>query len=397
MKFSKTTNIIIPFFLIVCLFNTNNRADENQNEKILRGVWVSTVSNIDFPSKRGLSAEEMKNEADFMLDIIQSLGLNAVFLQVRPMGDAFYPSKIYPWSAFLSGKQGEAPDQQFDALAYWVEGAHQRGIQIHAWINPYRVTSGKITLDKLAINNPARLHPEWTFEHDGKIYLNPGLPEVRELVVSGIAEIVQNYNVDGIHIDDYFYPARKMTQDEETFRQYGGDFNNIEDWRRNNVDLLIQMIHQTIHQINPNVVWGVSPAGIWANQPDHPLGSQTRGNQTYFNLFADSRSWVKNEWVDYIIPQIYWHIGFKIADFKTLVDWWADVAEGTSTKLYIGMAIYRVNSKSKTPEWQTADEIKRQLDYIRTKKQVRGTVFFTMNDLKPGTPVYEMLIKFPFK
>ena len=394
MKTCKVTLLLLllfPFCLGACL-------PVLSAEKEFRAVWVSTVGNIDFPSKPGISVDQMKQEIDAYLDTAKSLGLNAIIFQTRPMGDAMYPSKIYPWSGFLTGKQGQAPAEGFDPLKYWVDGAHKREMQLHAWCNPYRVTSGsRIKLADLAPNNPAVLHPEWVFEKEGKLFLNPGIPEVRKLVTDGLVEIVSNYNVDGVHFDDYFYPARKMDEDAETFKKYGGDFTDIEEWRRNNVDLLVKEIHDAVKKANPKALWGISPAGIWANRGDdparaqHPQGSATRGNSTYYNLFADTKKWVKEGWIDYIVPQIYWHIGFEIADFKTLADWWNDVAAGTDVKLYIGMAAYRVDPNSKTEAWKNPDELIRQFDYLKTKKNVDGFVLFTMHDLKPGTAVSKAL------
>lgn len=372
--------------LVFCLSKPvagQNAVDQTQQ---VHGVWVSSVSNIDFPSKPGLSSDKMRSEADALLDRAVELRLNTIFLQVRPMGDAYYPSKIYPWSSFLSGEQGKAPDENFDALGYWVEGAHKRGIQLHAWVNPYRVTVGRKNLEDLAESNPARQHPEWTFKHGDRFYLNPGIPEVRDLVVRGMVEIVENYDVDGIHIDDYFYPERNIDEDKETFQKYGKDFDDIEDWRRYNVDLLIEAAGKAIHTARPNVVWGVSPAGIWANKSSNPLGSETRGNQCYYNLYADVRGWIKKEWIDYVVPQIYWHIGFEIADFKILTDWWSNVVKDTNVKLYVGMAAYRVDPNSKTEAWRDPDELTRQLEYLAQSPEVDGQVFFTAHSFKPGAP-----------
>lgn len=386
----KTTLLAV----VLCCVSSVLNAQESPKAQTLHGVWVSTVSNIDYPSKRGLSCDEMRQEADALLDRAVEMRFNAVFLQVRPMGDAFYPSKLYPWSGYLSGKQGKAPDGNFDALAYWVEGAHRRGIQLHAWVNPYRVTVGKLTLDDLADDNPAKMHPDWTFQHGDRIYLDPGKPEVREHVIAGMVEIVKNYDVDGVHIDDYFYPARNMKEDEATFAEYGKDFDNIEDWRRHNVDLLIKGASEAIHNAREGVVWGVSPAGIWANKSSNPLGSETRGNQCYYNLFADVRGWIKNEWIDYVVPQIYWHIGFEIADFKTLVDWWSDVVKDTNVKLYVGTAAYRVDPKSKTEAWRDPEELTRQLDYMKESPQVAGQVFFTAHSFAPGAPARDVVQKY---
>lgn len=387
------------FFAVVAsgvfAFGQNaNDAQKPSASQELRAVWVSTVGNIDYPTRKGLSQDELRREADVLLDRAAELGLNAIFLQVRPMGDAYYPSQIYPRSSFISGKQGVAPDGDFDALAYWVDGAHRRGLQLHAWVNPYRVTTGGAKLEDLAPTNPAVLHPEWTFEHGGKIFLDPGIPEVRDLVVAGMVEIVENYDVDGIHIDDYFYPARDLPADAATFEKYGAEFDNIEDWRRNNVNIFVQAANDAIHKARENCVWSVSPAGIWANKSSHPLGSETRGNQCYFNLFADVRGWIKNEWIDAVVPQIYWHIGFEIADYKTLVDWWSDVVSDTNVRLYIGTAAYRVDPKSKTEAWRSSDELIRQLEYARQKAEVRGHVFFTAKNLAPGKPAGDALQKY---
>jgi len=368
----------------------------------LRGVWVTTVSNGDFPTQQDLSVEQMKRQADAYLDTAQSLGFNAIFFQSRPMGDAMYPSKIYPWSHFLTGTQGQAPANGFDPLRYWIDGAHKRGMQLHAWCNPSRVTHGSTTKDDLDPNNPAVLHPEWTFEKVNLLYLDPGIPEVRQLVISGLVEIVTNYeDIDGIHFDDYFYPARSTDEDAETFEKYGGDFMHIEDWRRNNINLLVKEINEAMKKANPKVRWGISPAGIWANQGDdpaqaqHPEGSATRGNSTYYAYYADTKKWVKEGWIDYIVPQIYWHIGFEIADFKTLVDWWSDVAEGTNVKLYIGMAAYRVGSNPRTTEaWNTPAELIRQLDYLKTKPNVDGFVMFTMRNFNRGTSVNRAMLEY---
>lgn len=385
MSFIKNVAFTAALALVSGVLTASSLLAKDESTQI-HGVWVSTVSNIDYPSKPGISAEQLRAEADAFLDRAVELRLNLIVLQVRPMGDAYYQSDIYPQSSFISGEQGKAPDENFDALAYWVEGAHKRGLQLHAWVNPYRVTVGKKKLEDLAENNPARMHPEWTFQHGDRIYLNPGLPEVRQLVVDGMVEIVKKYDVDGIHIDDYFYPERNLTEDEETFKQYGQDFDNIEDWRRYNVDLLIQAAGEAIHKARANVVWGVSPAGIWANKNSNPLGSETRGNQCYYNLYADVRGWIKKEWIDYVVPQIYWHIGLNIADFSILTDWWSDVVKDTNVKLYIGMAPYRVDPKSKTEAWRDCSELTRQFEYIANSPEVDGQVFFTAHSLKPGKP-----------
>ncbi len=386
----------IALLLVLSPFasSTYGQNSTKGSNRPLHGVWVSTVSNIDFPSKPGLSASEMRAETDALLDRFVELRLNAVFLQVRPMGDAYYPSEIYPWSSFLSGEQGKAPDESFDALGYWVKSAHERGIQLHAWVNPYRVTVGGKELNDLAENNPARQHPDWTFKHGERYYLNPGIPEVRDLVIRGMVEIATNYEVDGIHMDDYFYPERNITEDTETFAKYNDGIEDIEDWRRHNVDLLIEAAGKAIHEARPGCAWGISPAGIWANKSSNPLGSETRGNQCYYNLYADVRGWIKKEWIDYVVPQIYWHIGFEIADFKILTDWWSDVVKDVNVKLYIGTAAYRVDPQSKTESWRDPNELTRQLKYMSKSPEVDGQVFFTANSLATGKPASEPIERY---
>ena len=235
----------------------------------MRGVWVASVANIDYPSSASMTAQALAAEADTMLDNIAAMGLNTVFLQVRPSADALYRSGLFPQSRYVSGNCGASPDGDFDVLAYWVEGAHERGLQLHAWINPYRITrNGREELDALPESSPARQHPEWVVEYDGNYYFNPGLPAVQQLVVDGAAEIVRNYDVDGIHLDDYFYPGTDFN-DAETFARYGADFSSIDDWRRDNVNTLIASLDETLHTLDPELSFGVSPAGIWANKSEN--------------------------------------------------------------------------------------------------------------------------------
>ena len=268
----------------------------------MRGVWVASVHNIDFPSEQGMTADQLKAEADTELDNIAAMGLNTVFLQVRPSADALYPSDLFPWSRYVSGTCGAAPDGDFDVLAYWVEGAHKRGLQLHAWVNPYRITKdGKDELDALPESSPARQHPEWVVQYENNYYFDPGLPAVQQLVVDGAAEIVRNYDVDGIHLDDYFYPGTDFN-DAETYARYGEKFDDIDDWRRDNVNTLIDSLDETLHAINPDLSFGVSPAGIWANKSESSRGSDTHGQSSYSELYCDSLEWIRRGTVDYICP-----------------------------------------------------------------------------------------------
>lgn len=347
----------------------------------MRGVWVATVANIDYPSRQGLTADELKSEADTILDNIAAMGLNTVFFQVRPSADALYQSDIFPWSCYISGTAGQAPDQDFDVLSYWVEAAHSRGLQLHAWINPYRITrSGQEELDALPETSPARQHPEWVVEYDGNYYFNPGLPAVQQLVVDGAAEIVRNYDVDGIHLDDYFYPGTDFN-DAAAYERYGADFDDIDDWRRDNVNDLIATLDETLHAINPELAFGVSPAGIWDNKADNPKGSETNGRSSYREIYCDSVEWIKRGTVDYICPQLYWSIGYEIADFEVLVDWWQDVISTSDVALYIGIGAYRAAEAEPGDIWYGTAELERQLEMLDNSIDIQGEVFFSYSSL----------------
>lgn len=345
-----------------------------------RAFWVSAAYNLDFPSKRGLSSQEMKKEIDALLDRAASLGLNAVIVQVRPASDALYNSALFPWSETLTGTQGQAPSGNFDPLAYWVEQAHRKGLELHAWINPFRITyaSQKITdVKKLAATHPARQNPSWGVAYKDALYYDPGRPEVRQLIADGVSEILNNYAVDGIHLDDYFYPGTDFP-DDATYRQYGSSLTK-DDWRRENVNALIQLIQKTVRDINANVRYGVSPTAIWQNASSTPLGSNTRGYESYKSAYADTRRWVKEGWLDYICPQVYWHIGYEIADYEKVLHWWEDVCTGTGVDLYIGHAAYK--EAESAANWPGSGEILRQLTMNAQSSMVRGSIFFRAGSL----------------
>ena len=347
----------------------------------MRGVWVSSVANIDYPSQQGLSADQLKSEADTILNNIAAMGLNTVFLQVRPSADALYQSALFPWSRYVSGTAGQAPDGDFDVLAYWVEGAHSRGLQLHAWLNPYRITrDGKEELDSLPETSPAKQHPEWVVEYEGNYYFNPGLPAVQQLVVDGAAEIVRNYDVDGIHLDDYFYPGTDFN-DATAYARYGDDFDDIGDWRRDNVNTLIASLDETVHAINPELSFGVSPAGIWDNKADNPKGSDTNGRSSYREIYCDSVEWIKRGTVDYICPQLYWSIGYEIADFEVLVDWWQDIVSTSDVALYIGIGAYRAAEAGPGDVWYGTAGLERQLDMLGNSIDIQGEGFFSYASL----------------
>ncbi len=342
----------------------------------MRGVWVSSVYNLDYPSSPTTDPDKLKAEADEILDNCVKWGLNAVFLQVRPSGDALYKSDLFPWSKYLTGSVGTAPQDGFDPLEYWVEAAHKRGLELHAWINPYRITRSKDTeWNSLPSTHPAKMNPDWVVKYsDGNYYFNPGIPEVRDLVTRGAVEIVQNYDVDGLHMDDYFYPGTDFN-DAATYQKYGSSFSNIADFRRDSVNQLVAQLDTAVHNIDPDIQFGISPSGIWANKSTDPRGSDTNGSEHYVSSYADSLYWIENGLVDYIIPQIYWEIGHKLADFATLADWWNDAVAGSDAHLYIGMGAYRC-ADNPTGVWTTTDPLFDSLAYLENKDNVGGCVFF---------------------
>lgn len=342
----------------------------------MRGVWVSSVYNLDYPSSPTTDSDKLKAEADEILDNCVKWGLNAVFLQVRPSGDALYKSDLFPWSKYLTGSVGTAPQGGFDPLEYWVEAAHKRGLELHAWINPYRITRSKDTeWNSLPSTHPAKMNPDWVVKYsDGNYYFDPGIPEVRDLVTRGAVEIVQNYDVDGLHMDDYFYPGTDFN-DAATYQKYGSSFSNIADFRRDSVNQLVAQLDTAVHNIDPDIQFGISPSGIWANKSTDPRGSNSSGSEHYVSSYADSLYWIENGLVDYIIPQIYWEIGHKLADFATLADWWNDAVAGSDVHLYIGMGAYRC-ADNPTGVWTTTDPLFDSLAYLENKDNVGGCVFF---------------------
>ncbi|WP_220231743.1 glycoside hydrolase family 10 protein [Brachybacterium alimentarium] len=342
-----------------------------------RAMWLSSVENIDWPSAPGLSVAQQKEEYLSWLDLAEELGLNAVIAQVRPTADAFWPSSFEPWSAYLTGTQGEDPG--YDPLAFQIEAAHERSLEYHAWFNPYRVAMTEEP--DLVEDHPARVHPDWVWPFGGKLYYDPGLPEVRAFVQDAMMDAVSRYDVDGAHFDDYFYPYPVEGQtipDEDTFAAHSDGTESIEDWRRGNIDLLVSEMHERIRAEKPWVRFGISPFGIWRNATSDPEGSDTSGSESYEIISADSLRWVRERWVDYINPQIYWEIGHPAADYETLVHWWADKVEGTGVALYIGEAAYKAIDGT-FPE---ATELGDHLDLTQTLAPIDGNVYFSAASLR---------------
>lgn len=344
----------------------------------MRAEWIAGVENIDWPSSPDLDAQQQQAELVDLYDEAVENGLNAVFVQIRPTADAFWPSAHEPWSEWLTGEQGTDPG--YDPLEFAVEEAHDRNLEFHGWFNPYRVAMHDDP-DELVPDHPARENPDWVFPYGGQLYYDPGIPEVREFVQDAMMHAVENYDMDGAHFDDYFYPYPvdgEEIPDEDTFAEHGGEFDDIEEWRRDNVNMLIEEFGDRVTEAKPHVKFGVSPFGIWRNASSDPDGSDTAGLESYDEIYADTRTWVLQEWVDYINPQVYWEIGLEAADYAELVPWWADVVNETDVHLYIGQAAYKVGD----PGWEDPTQLSQHLTFNEDYPEVDGDVYFSATSLR---------------
>lgn len=359
-------------------------AEENYNyvKHELRAVWIATVTNIDWPSKKGLPIDQQKQEFIKLLDDVKNMSMNAVVVQIKPTADAFYPSKYGPWSEYLTGTQGMDPG--YDPLAFMIEEAHKRNLEFHAWFNPYRITMNHKDLTRLSADHPARQHPEWVEAYGNQLYYNPGIPEARKFIIDGIIEVVKNYDIDAVHMDDYFYPykiAGVEFPDQEEYEKYGQHFTNIGDWRRDNVNQLVRDINLAIKNEKSYVKFGISPFGVWRNIANDPTGSDTTAGQTnYDDLYADTREWIQRGYIDYITPQIYWNIGFEPAAYDILADWWVKETINRPIHLYIGQAAYKINNNA-VPAWSDPEEYVRQINLNHKYDTIKGSMHFSLKDL----------------
>ncbi|MFD5626764.1 glycoside hydrolase family 10 protein [Streptomyces sp. NPDC127072] len=344
----------------------------------MRGMWLATVSNRDWPSRTGLTATRQRAELIAHLDTAVRRRLNAVMLQVRPTADALWPSAYEPWSQSLTGVQGRDPG--WDPLGTAVTEAHARGLELHAWFNPYRIANHTDPA-RLAASHPARRHPDWVVPYGGKLYYNPGLPQVRAFVQDAMLDALRRYEIDAVHWDDYFYPypvAGQHFDDDAAYAAHGAGFRDRAAWRRDNIDRLVRETAARVKEIRPSARFGISPFGVWRNASTDPLGSPTRaGVQTYDDLHADTRKWVREGWIDYIVPQLYWSIGFAAADYAKLLSWWAKAVEGSGVRLYVGEALYKAGDPAQPAAWQDPAELSRHLALAHDHPQVAGHVFFS--------------------
>ncbi len=393
MVSSVTLAFIIVFAVICTIFlimQKNEDVPENEpkaeRELIgeMNGVWIASISNIDFPSRPDLSEGELKAELDAIVENTANAGLDTIFFQVRPSADALYDSDIFPVSRYLS-TDGELT---LDCLDYIIDAANKKGISVHAWINPLRVAVGGTT-DDLADDHPAAKNPDWCTKYaDGKIYFNCGEPEVRDLIADGIREIVKNYDVAGIVFDDYFYPYPYYETDEdgnstiaafaddEAYNSYGTGFDDIGDWRRENVNKLVELSYKTVKKEDKKCLFGVSPFGIWKNGYGGESGSATRGSQSYFDIYCDTLAWAKGEYVDYIAPQLYWTDDTAAAPYSVLTEWWSTALEGTGTALLVSHAAYRYD------EWESPSGIMTsQIENAGSYDNYRGSLFYGYEEI----------------
>ena len=370
-------------FLLLAIFTHSLKA-QYAPKREMRGVWIATVLNIDYPSVNTSNSAVLRNDWIQLIDKHKAMGINALYVQVRPMADAFYQSNLVPWSKFLTGLSGVGPDNNFDLLPFMIQTAHERGMEFHAWLNPYRASMDNPSIAAFPENHVLRAHPDWCILYNKRYLMNPGLPQVRQHILDVVAEIVQKYDVDAIHFDDYFYPYKngnEVLNDFSTFEIYRGQFNNIDDWRRNNIDLLIYNLSKTIKQIKPRVQFGISPFGVWRNGYKDPEGSDTRAGLTcYDDLYADVRKWCREGWIDYVVPQIYWTMGFQIAEHEKIVRWWS--ANSAGKPVYVGHGAYRVGQASNREQnWSDPSEIPRQIKLSRSVPNVKGSVYFSSKSL----------------
>lgn len=368
---------LMPLFLLLLL-----AVPTWAQNREFRAAWIATVNNIDFPSRKGLTAQQQQTEFLNLVNMYQQAGFNAVVVQIRSNGDALYPSALEPWSEVLTGVQGQSPQPYYDPLAFMIAACRQRGLEFHAWFNPYRAVANVITAKLDSTKHVAIKHPDWLLAFGNLRILDPGIPEAREYVMKVVMDVVRRYDVDGVHFDDYFYPYPSTGlsyNDDATYARYTRGITNRADWRRDNVNRLVRQLGDSIRTAKPWVKFGISPFGIWQNfSTTQPLGSDTRGLQGFTDIYADSRLWIREGWVDYLAPQIYWNIGYSVADYAKLVPWWSRNAG--DRHLYIGQAAYRINSSD--VNWQRPVEMPDQLRLNKRYPQVQGSIFYNTTSLK---------------
>ena len=344
----------------------------------MRGAWLTTVVNLDWPSSRELTVEQQKHEMIVLLDSLQLTGINAIFFQVRSEADAMFPSPYEPWSYWLSGQQGKAPEPFYDPLRFVINEAHLRGMEMHAWLNPYRAHRN-LEMYPHYETHIANTHPDWILNFPGSsgtyVMLNPGMQEVRDFIANIIIDIVRRYDVDGIHFDDYFYPYTPPISDEDLphFRADQRGFDSIQDWRRDNINLMVKQVYDSIQVADPFVKFGISPFGIRKNSD-----AGTNGGEGYHLLFADPVAWLESGSIDYITPQLYWETSHPVAPYEPLLHWWAEIAAKHNRHLYVGLAPYRLQGATDWP----VEELGNQIRINRSNPNpVQGKIYFRTRNI----------------
>jgi uncharacterized lipoprotein YddW (UPF0748 family) len=371
---------LLALFSVIYIhtFAQNNIAQPLPPKYEFRGAWIATIGNIDWPSSGAADSYTQQTEFVNLLNQLQRNGINAVIVQIRPAADAFYPSEKEPWSKYISGTQGLPPQPYYDPLAFMITEAHKRGMEFHAWFNPFRaLVDSRKNLNPQ--NHVTRTNPQWFINYGGKKYFDPGIPDVRTYVTDIVCDVVKKYDIDAVHFDDYFYPYKignSVFNDSKSYKQYGYNFIDKGDWRRDNVNTFVQTTGQAIKKIKPFVKFGISPFGVWRNYATDSLGSFTTATQNYDDLYADVRLWLQRGWIDYVMPQLYWERAHTNAPFTTLINWWNNNSFGKAC--YAGLGLYHVGINKK-PEWQTPYEIPEQINLIRNNKNIGGACFYSAN------------------
>lgn len=355
----------------------------------MRAVWLTTVYNLDWPSTGHYNnIEAQKSSLVDNLKFIKGSNMNTVFFQVRGMGDALYPSNYSPWSKYLTGVRAKNPG--YDPLKFAVEETHRLGLEFHAWFNPFRIDTNSnfnkdAYINSLPAGSPLKSNSQWIVKYGDYHWLNIGIPEVRAYVIDIILEVVNNYDINGVHIDDYFYPypiSGIEFPDSDAYTKYGQGYTSIADWRRDNVNKFVKELNSKIKSAKSYVKFGISPFGVWRNGTSVG-GSATNSFSPYDSIYADSRKWVIEEWIDYIVPQVYWEFNNKFTPYAVVVDWWAKQVEGKKVQLYIGHAAYKNGEAAEYGQsWSNPEEIPNQIRYGRANSNVKGGVFFGLKDLK---------------
>ncbi len=361
-------------FLLLILFQPTY---SQHKKREMRAVWIATVANIDWPSSSNLSVRDQQQEMRVMLDQLAESNINTIVFQARPTADAFFHSAIEPWSRYLTGRQGRRPEPFYDPLHFLIEEARKRCMEVHVWLNPYRVLNGE-SVSTLSPDHIYFRERNLIVEYGGKYYFDPGLDETRAHLNKVVKDLVERYDIDALHFDDYFYPYPVRGQDfpdSDTFRRFPRGFSNRADWRRNNVDLIIAELQKTIKTAKPWVEFGISPFGVWRNSNVDPRGSATRaGVQNYDDLYADILKWLREGTIDYVVPQLYWEIGKQVADYTVLIDWWSK--NSYQKNLYIGLFASGLEI-NRDPAWKRPNELVRQLRMNLQYPEVSGAMYFS--------------------